>query len=169
METAIGKAFLEESRNRVLKARGRIDHCLHQLQDEDLWWAPGEGCNCIGVLLQHLMGNLRQWIVAGVGGERDVRDRPREFLVVEKRPKAEMQGRFGALLDEVIATLSRLGPQDLLETRTVQGTDTSKLGAVYAAITHLELHAGQITYSTRLRLGAAYKEWWRPSNKEGGA
>ena len=49
-------------------ARGKMDHCLAQLADEDIWWTPQEGSNSIGVIIQHLTGNLRQWVISGVGG-----------------------------------------------------------------------------------------------------
>jgi hypothetical protein len=35
--------------------------------------------NSISNPILHLCGNLRQWIVAGVGGEADIRQRPKEF------------------------------------------------------------------------------------------
>ena len=52
---------------------------LRQLDDADIWWRGNEATNSIGNLVLHLSGNVRQWIVAGVGGAPDVRDRPAEF------------------------------------------------------------------------------------------
>ena len=92
MNSEIATGFIEESKNRANTARDRINHCLDQLQDDDLWWIPGEGCNCIGVIMpltlpsQHLLGNLRQWIISGVGGDADIRRRPREFVIEERTP-----------------------------------------------------------------------------------
>jgi len=36
---------------------------------------PNEQSNSIGNLLLHLSGNARQWIVGGIGGVADARDR----------------------------------------------------------------------------------------------
>ena len=47
--------------------RKKIQHCLSQLSDAQVWWRPREEMNSIGNLLLHLTGNIRQWIVAGVG------------------------------------------------------------------------------------------------------
>lgn len=163
--TDIGAAFIRESENRAETARRRINHCLDQLGDDDMWWTPGEGCNSIGVIVQHLLGNLRQWIIAGIGGEPDVRDRPREFKVAERSPKAELHARFNTIIDQVLETFSRLSAQELLEMRTIQGFNRSVFMAIYGTITHLELHAGQISYVTRLRLGSAYEEYRPPAGK----
>ena len=169
MNIQIGDAFIEESKNCVNTVRGRINHCLDQLGDEDIWWAPDKGGNCIGVIVQHLLGNLRQWIISGVGGATDVRDRPREFRVGEKSPKAALQRQLNEILDAVIETYSSLPAAQLLEMRRIQGYDESVLGAIYGTMTHLELHAGQIVWITRMRRGGAYEEWCKPATKEQGA
>jgi hypothetical protein len=57
------------------------------LNDEQLWWRSQPSLNCIGNLILHLCGNLRQWIVSGVGGAADLRDRPAEFA--ERGPIAK--------------------------------------------------------------------------------
>lgn len=169
MNADIGRAFLEESRYRAVKARDRIDHCLRQLEEDELWWSPGEGSNCVGVIIQHLVGNLRQWIISGVGGEADIRDRPREFRVEEKTPKTVLHARLNDILNQVIGTYSRVDPSQLLQRRRIQGFDESVLGAIYQTMTHLDLHAGQISYITRLKRGSAYQESWKPETKEQGA
>ncbi len=169
MEAEIAAAFVAESKNRATEARSRINHCLEQLRDDDIWWIPAEGCNCIGVIMQHLLGNLRQRIISGVGGEADIRDRPREFRVEEKTPKSTLQRRLNDLLDQVIETYSRLRASELLEESRIQGFDRSVLRAVYGTMAHLQHHEGQICYITRLKLGKAYKERWKPANKEQGA
>ena len=63
----------------LTKALERIKHCLGQLTDEQIWQREAESMNSIGNLILHLCGNLRQWIVAGIGGEQDLRRRPNEF------------------------------------------------------------------------------------------
>ena len=169
MNGDISFAFVESSRRRVDHARGKINHCLNQLQDGDVWWSPREGCNSIGVILQHLMGNLRQWALSGVGGEADVRDRPGEFRVERKTPKAELEVALSALLDQVKNVYSDVETSELLEARRIQAEDVTVLNAIYDTMCHLELHTGQILYLTRLRLGEAYEESWRPASKEQGA
>ena len=45
---------------------------------------------------QNLCGNVRQWIVCGVGGAPDDRDRPREFSERGPIPTEELLGRLDA-------------------------------------------------------------------------
>ena len=158
MSNSVGKEFLDESKGRrVDLARGVVNHCLDQLSDDDIWWAPADGCNCIGVIIQHLLGNLRQWIVSGIGGEPDIRNRPKEFVIDEKHPKSVLQKSFNDMLDKVAETCSNLDPARVLDMSRIQGFDASVLSAIYRTMTHLELHAGQILYITRMRLGDAYR------------
>jgi uncharacterized damage-inducible protein DinB len=169
MNREIAVAFLEESKNRVIKARDRINQCLGQLDDDDIWWTPGSESNSIGVIIQHLVGNLRQWILSGVGGEPDIRDRPREFRMEQKTSKALLQERLNDVLEQVVETYSRVDPAQLLQGRRIQGFDESLLSAIYQTMTHLDLHAGQISYIAKIRKGKGYVESWKPVTKEQGA
>ena len=72
---AVGKAAADEPAD----AFAKIKHCLDQLTDGQVWWRPKPSLNSIGNLILHLCGNLRQWVVCGVGGATDNRDRPSEF------------------------------------------------------------------------------------------
>lgn len=164
-----GTLYLEESQKQFIKARDRVNHCLNQLDDADIWWTPQEPCNSIGIILQHVCGNLRQWVLSGVGGAPDTRNRPKEFVIEEKPPKAVMQKTFNEVLDGVLAVLKDLDPERLSEHHRIQGFDASLLGAIYVAVTHLDIHVGQILYITRLRKGAEYKVFWKPTTKEQGA
>ena len=52
-------------------ALDRIGHCVRQLNHEQIWWRPAEGMNSVGILLRHLRGNLKQWVVEGVRDNRN--------------------------------------------------------------------------------------------------
>ena len=165
----VARAYVASSLHQLEQARGNINHCFDQLDTEDLWWTPRAGSNSIGVIIQHLMGNLRQWAISGVGGEPDVRDRPAEFRVEQRAGKERLQAQFNGLLDQVAAVYAAVDPSTILDVRRVQGFDTTVLKAVYATMCHLKLHTGQVLYLTRLRRGEAYRESWTPSTSEEGA
>ena len=61
------------------------------------------------------------------------------------------------MLDQVEGTFSAVTAAELLETRIIQGYTVSGLSAIYGTMAHLEQHAGQILYLTKLRLGDAYR------------
>ncbi len=168
MNNIISSHFIEVSRLRANYARDRINHCIDQLDNNAVWWSPTEECNSIGIILQHLHGNIRQWIISGIGKESDIRNRPMEFLVQEKLSKLEIRDNFNVLMDSFDKILATIDNTRLLEEKRIQGSNVTILGAIYVVLTHLELHAGQISYITRMKLGKAYKFYWVPTTKEEG-
>ena len=68
--------FLERSRYYLAtEYRIKIRAAVESLPDGALWSRPNAESNSVGNLLMHLAGNVRQWIVSGIGGARDVRNR----------------------------------------------------------------------------------------------
>jgi len=165
-ESSTGAAFLAEARSTLGGALKKIDNCLEQLSDADLWWRQHESHNSIQNVILHLCGNLRQWIIHGVGGESDVRNRPLEFADRTARAKAEL----GALLKKTVAACDRVlrdfPPERLLESRRIQGFDTTVLSAIFDTVSHFVGHQHQIVYITRLRLGGNYRFQWAPASAE---
>ena len=150
----LGKAFLEESRRYLTGEYAvKIRLCLEDLSDEDLWWRPNETSNGIGNLLLHLAGNIRQWIVSGVGGAPDTRHRQAEFDERGPLPRREILRRFDGALAEADVVLRDLDPAVLTESRAIQGRDTSVFRAIYHVVEHFGMHTGQIAYITKLRTG----------------
>jgi hypothetical protein len=68
----------------------------------------------------------------------------------------------------VLDAVSHVPPDSLLISRRIQGFDETIMSALVAALTHLELHSGQITFLAKLILGDQYNESWRPANEEQG-
>ncbi len=134
----------------------RIERCLAALTEADVWWRANPASNSIGNLLLHLAGNARQWIICGVGGAPDVRERDREFaLTDDDRPSAvDALARLRATLAEVDDVLARIDSPALLESRTIQGrAGVAVLEAVFHVVEHFSMHTGQIILLTKLRTG----------------
>ena len=62
-------------------------------------------------------------------------------------------------LDEVEGVLSDLTPEELLETRVIQGMHVTVLDALYHVVEHFSTHTGQIIYLTKLRTGEDLGFW----------
>ena len=75
----IEQAFLKYSADQLLTFSGRIEDCLGRLTAEQIWTRNSENQNAVGNLVLHLCGNVRQWIIGGIGGRPDIRDRDSEF------------------------------------------------------------------------------------------
>ena len=72
--------FVERSRDYLgIEYRAKLRKALAALPADKVWWRPNEESNSVGNLLLHLTGNIRQWIVAGVGGTAVTRNRAAEF------------------------------------------------------------------------------------------
>jgi uncharacterized damage-inducible protein DinB len=158
-----------EAANELASAQERIKHCLGQLTDEQVWWRSRPFLNSIGNLILHLCGNLRQWIVAGLGGVPDGRNRPAEFSERGPIPKDELLRRLDAVVDEARAALARQTARQLLEARRIQGFDVTGLKAIFSSVPHFRGHTQEIINMTRLQLSDAYQFAWAPATPEEGA
>ncbi len=163
---AFEKEFLKETNNRIDAAHERIIHCLDQLNEEHIWNRPNPSVNSIGIILQHLCGNLRQWIISGIGGAGDIRNRPLEFKDDPKLGRAELLAKFKGIINDCKDAIEGFDPNNILKVRRIQGFERTALHAIYGTITHLEFHAGQIVYQTRLLLAEQYTLSWVPQSKE---
>lgn len=128
----------------------KIERCLERLSDEQIWWRSNEESNSIGNLVLHLCGNARQWIVAGVGGAADGRDRNAEFAQREAVPRDELLALLRTTLSDIETVLKNLTPEELLERRTIQGSDVDVLEAIFHVTEHFSMHTGQIIMLTKM-------------------
>ena len=127
----------------------KIERCLEALTDEQLWWRANENSNSIGNLLLHLSGNARQWIVSGLGGVPDQRQRQSEFDERSVISKAELLARLKETLIDVDAVLGGLDSELLLTTYQIQASDVSGLEAIFHVVEHFSMHTGQIILLTK--------------------
>ena len=128
----------------------KIERCLEKLSDSQAWWRAGEESNSIGNLVLHLSGNVRQWIVSGIGGAADTRARQTEFDERSQIPRAELMAHLKETLTEVDRVLAELSPSSLLEQREIQGTRVTVLEAVFHVVEHFSMHTGQILLLTKM-------------------
>jgi hypothetical protein len=157
-----------EAGNELSHALAKIKHCLNQLNDEQVWWRSRPSLNSIGNLILHLCGNVQQWIVGGLSGVPDDRDRPSEFSERGPIPKSELVRRLDAGVGEAREVLSQLTARQLLETRRIQGFDVTGLAAIFDSVPHFRGHTQEIISMTRLQLGDGYKFAWTPTTLEQG-
>ena len=161
--------FLKEVGGRFSHAFGLIANAVGQLDDRQIWFRPSSHSNSIGIILQHLTGNLNQWVLDGLGGKNYKRNRPMEFGEGARSAKEEILKRFSQLGESVQEVISHFRREALLEQRRIQGFDQTMLAAIIAAVTHLELHAGQIAYVSKFLLNEKYQESWKPASAEQGS
>jgi len=153
METALDRLFVECSAAQLRKYTERIETCVGKLDAAQIWARGCENENAVGNLVLHLCGNVRQWIVSGVGRQPDTRQRDTEFDARGGLPAAELTARLRQTVEEAIAVIGGVTPERLAERFAVQGYDVSVLEAIYHVVEHFSHHTGQILFATKALTG----------------
>ena len=153
MEPTLDRIFLDCSVRRLNELASRIDDCLGRLDDGQVWFRGGDNQNAVGNLVLHLAGNVRQWIVSGVGGALDVRERDTEFAARSGGGVAELRQRLGQTVREAVAVVAGVAPERLAERFRIQGYDVTGLEAIYHVVEHFAQHTGQILFATKAATG----------------
>ena len=143
-ERATAEMLIALSRRYLREYLTKIRLAVSVLDDDIIWARPNESSNSIGNLMLHLAGNARQWIVSGVGGAADIRDRQSEFDQRAPLPATSLIDWLDQTVTDVDRVLASLTPADLHTRRTIQANDVSVLEAVYHVVEHFSMHTGQI-------------------------
>jgi uncharacterized damage-inducible protein DinB len=149
LSAPLAEEFLSNARKELRTRRERIETCVRKLTEEQVWTRRHENENAIGNLVLHLCGNVRQWIISGVGGAADQRDRDAEFARREPLPPEQLLSRLRETLDEADRVLERVRPEDLLSKHRIQVYDVTVLHAILHVAVHFAEHAGQIIWATK--------------------
>jgi uncharacterized damage-inducible protein DinB len=138
--------------------RRQVAETVAPLDDDQINRAVPGLRNSVGILLKHMAGSERYWIVEVAGGTPVHRNRDTEFEPTPVRKAALLADldRVGAQSREV---LERLVATDLLqevEVRRRTGEVVQKemkAGALLHATQHLAYHLGQLRYLAKLVQG----------------
>ncbi|HRI03321.1 MAG TPA: DinB family protein [Pyrinomonadaceae bacterium] len=142
--------------------RELFDRDLNKLKTEiesyhdeaNLWLVDGEIPNSGGNLALHLVGNLKHFIGAVLGGSGYVRERDLEFST-KGTPRAELLKMIDETIADVATGLDKLTPDQLAQEYpiTVFADRTEPMTTAWFLMhlaTHLGYHLGQINYHRRL-------------------
>jgi uncharacterized damage-inducible protein DinB len=145
--------FLNHSNTKLDQMTGFLKSCLDKLSDEQVWDRQGAHENAIGNLVLHLCGNMRQWIMHGVGGAADVRIRDEEFGQQSGLTPQALYQHFSDTVAEAKAIIAVVPEARLTERIAPQGRDVSVLDAIYQVVGHVQQHVGQIIVLTKQKTG----------------
>lgn len=134
----------------------RLEQSLAGIKAADLWWRPHPDTTSIGNLLLHLEGNVRQWIVSGLGGAPDRRVRESEFAAQQGAEAPALLAALTATIGRACEVIERLPPARWTERVTIQDFEVTVLAAVLHIVEHFSWHTGQITWIAKLRKGAGH-------------
>jgi uncharacterized damage-inducible protein DinB len=145
--------ILNFSADKLAQSCTRIESCVDRLTPEQIWSRNSDHVNAVGNLMLHLSGNVRQWILHGVGGAPDVRTRDAEFDATGNLTSEELKLRLRSTVDEACAVLCALPPERLQERRIIQKSDVTVLEAILHVVEHFSGHTGQIIFITKFLTG----------------
>ena len=142
------KRDLEVSADFLGEFLHKIEVCMAQLSDEQVWWRANPATNSIGNLLLHLQGNLSQWVLSAFGGVAYERRRPAEFSA-SRTGKAELLRGLRAVVEGCQAVIRGLGPAEVSKLRQIQGSEVDGAYAILHVVEHMSYHTGQIVHMTK--------------------
>ena len=154
MEDTLRQEFLDFSIEKLVQFSERIESCLGRLTPEQIWARGSENENAIGNLVLHLSGNVRQWIVASVGGAPDFRDRNCEFDSRDRLSAAELSALLRNIVTEAVTVLDGVTAERMAERVIIQNYELTVLQAIYHVVEHFSGHTGQIIFATKMFTGA---------------
>ncbi|MBE7544596.1 MAG: DUF1572 domain-containing protein [Bryobacteraceae bacterium] len=150
---ALSSRFTEFSTGKLRQFVERIEVCLGKLTEEQIWARPNPASNSAGNLCLHLSGNVRQWILAGVAGQPDLRRRDEEFAAQGGVGREQLLVRLRGTVEEACAVIEGLPETRLLEVVKPQNYEVTVLAAVYHVVEHFAMHTGQILLLTKAATG----------------
>ncbi len=153
MEQTIDRVFTEFSARKLEQLLSRIETCTAKLTDDQIWMRGVESQNAVGNLMLHLSGNVRQWILSGVGGKPDVRVRDREFAARGDISREDLWERLSSTVKEAVSLIEGLPAARLLEQVKIQNYEVTVLEAVYHVVEHFAQHTAQIIFATKALTG----------------
>lgn len=131
----------------------RWETLLGKLPDAALWWRPHPDCLCIGIILRHLRGNITQWILSGLGGRPDERERRLEFAGDFTESKRDLQEGLVATIQAACGVIESYDADSLIQSVTIQGYSKTPLEAIFHVVEHCGWHTGEAAHIAKAFLG----------------
>ena len=129
----------------------KVMTCMGFFDDVTIWDRANPNTLSMANQLLHLSGNITQYILSGLAGKPDERQRDLEFSVTEGWTKEAVQTRFLGVITEAIRTIENSSDEELLRQREVQGFTLSGIGIIMHVVEHYSYHTGQVVAWTRQR------------------
>ena len=144
--------LISETKRRLFEESvPRLKKCLNQLSEQEIWYRPNDNSNSIGNIVLHLCGNVRQWILSGLGKQNDIRTRQQEFDERGPISTENLIQKVDELMIEVDKVLDSVTPEMLLKNHNVQVYEETGLSILVHVVEHFSYHVGQMTYFVKWR------------------
>ena len=142
--------FIEQSISRFEENTPKIEKCLTELTEDELWHRPNASSNSAGNIILHLCGNITQYVLSSLGHTEDKRERDKEFTSTRILQKAELLNKLKTTVGAAVKIMRSLNNDDMLKKHSVQGYDLTAIGIIIHVVEHYSYHTGQIIFWTKL-------------------
>ena len=142
--------FKQEINRRLDEGGERIEKCLGMITRDEIWQKPNDQLVSIGNLVNHLCGNISQWVLRGLGGEDITRERSKEFEEITGETGVQLAVKLRTVIDKARNVVADLSESDLEKTYTIQGYQETGTAILVHVVEHLSYHVGQITFYVKL-------------------
>lgn len=157
-EKVVSEEFVRQSeRFLVQDLLPKIRTAVSLLSEEEVWWRPNAQSNSVGNILLHLIGNVEQWILSGVGQAPDRRLRDQEFLEQGPIPVEKLMERLQRTVDNAVEVIRKMDRARLLDKERIQVYEVTLVQAIYHVVEHFSYHTGQIVYVAKMLKGVDTK------------
>ena len=141
--------FIANAVYRIDENTRKLEYCLRDLSEEEVWRKPNDCSNSVANLVLHLCGNIRQYIMASIGGHPDNRKRDEEFTISSGLTKNQLLQQLLATLEEAKQLLKEVTVAEISRKRNVQTYTLSGMAVVLHVVEHYSYHTGQIIFWTK--------------------
>ena len=150
--------FIESARFEFERYKKLGDAVLCQVNDLQLYFEPGGGCNSLAVLVKHMAGNMRsRWTdVLNTDGEKPFRNREEEFRNPPET-RAALLDLWESGWKSLFLALDTLEDAPRDTTLAIRHEPHSVFQAVHRQLAHYSYHTGQMISLGRLLLGTSWE------------
>jgi hypothetical protein len=144
------------------------EKAIAQVEEKRLFWIFNNESNSIGMIVQHISGNMvsRFTNFYDEDGEKPWRDRDREFEVILST-REEVMEAWNSGWAIFMNVINNLKPEDLSRTVYIRGEAHSVFEAINRQLAHYSYHIGQIVYLSKMLNETGWKSLSIPKNKSG--
>ena len=148
---SLGQLYLENAIWNFRRLKGLAEQAFAKIDDNAYHSTLDKESNSIGVLIQHLSGNmLSRWTdIFDSDEEKPDRNRDAEFVLTHDANKEQLLARWQKGWERLLMTLESLTADDLERQIIINEKDWSVVTSINYHLVHYSQHVGQILFMAK--------------------
>ena len=145
----IADEIIKTSIDRIKINSDKIIKCIDYLNEAELWKDFSPHLVSYGNLLLHLIGNISQYIISGLGNTYLKRERDLEFTGKPGYSKEQLKENFLSTINKAVEVIESLDENSLTRIYNIQGNKISGVDTLIHVVEHISYHTGQIIWAVK--------------------